>query len=124
MLTQEDLLAFEKTFTYKKTYRRFLCTQLKIVDPKKQAEIAQHTGYSLRQVQRIQAQVQQHGLHILNPKKGIRRNSLLPNKQVEMALLDQHKGKVGIYDLHQALNAQVGRNVGFQSGYRLLNRHG
>ena len=49
MITPEDLLAFEKTFTDKKTYRRFLCIKLQIVDSKKQAEIAQHTGYSLRQ---------------------------------------------------------------------------
>jgi hypothetical protein len=79
MLTPEDVLAFEKTVTDKKTYRRFLCIKLKIIDSKKQAEIS---------------------------------------------LLDQHKGKVGIYDLHQALNAIVGRIVPVQSIYNLFKRHG
>lgn len=124
MITQEDVLAFEKTFTDKKTYRRFLCIKLKIIDGKTQAQIAQHTGFGFRHVQRIQAQVQQHGLHSLYPKKGIVRNSLLPSKQAEIDLLQRHKGKVGIYDLHQALNALVGRPVIFQTVYNLLNRHG
>jgi transposase len=123
MLTPEDILAFEKTFTDKKTYRRFLCIKLKIIDGKTQAEIAQHTGYGFRHVQRIQAQVQQHGLHILHPKRGILRNSLLPNKQAEIDLLQRHKGKVGIYDLHQALNTLVGRSVPVQSVYNLFKRH-
>ena len=123
MITPEDVLAFEKTFTDKKTYRRFLCIKLKIIDGKTQAEIAQHTGFGFRHVQRIQAQVQHYGLHILYPKKGILRNSLLPNKQAEIDLLQRHKGKVGIYDLQQALNELVGRRVGFQSVYRLLNRN-
>ena len=78
MLTPEDVLTFEKTVTDKKTYRRFLCIKLKIIDGKTQAEIS---------------------------------------------LLDQHKGKVGIYDLQQALNALVGRSVIFQTVYNLLNRH-
>jgi hypothetical protein len=78
MITKEDVLAFEKTFTDKKTYRRFLCIKLKIIDGKTQAEID---------------------------------------------LLQRHKGKVGIYDLHQALNALVGRPVIFQTVYNLLNRH-
>ena len=55
MITQEDVLAFEKTFTDKKTYRRFLCIKLKIIDGKTQAQIDQHTGYAVRHVQRIQA---------------------------------------------------------------------
>jgi transposase len=124
MITQEDVLAFEKTFTDKKTYRRFLCIKLKIIEGKNQAQIAQYTGFGFRHVQRIQAQVQQHGLHILHPKKGIVRNSLLPSKKAEIDLLDQHKGKVGIYDLHQALNARLGRQVVFQNVYNLLHRHG
>ena len=64
-------LAFEKTFTDKKTYRRFLCIKLKIIDSKTQAEIAQHTGFGFRHVQRIQAQVQKYGLAILKPKQGV-----------------------------------------------------
>jgi transposase len=125
MITQEDVLAFEKTFTDKKTYRRFLCIKLKIVDGKTQAEIAQHTGFGFRHVQRIQAQVQQHGLSILKPKQGVIRSPrLLPCEQAEIDLLQQHKGKVGIYDLHQALNTLVGRNVSSRNVYRLLNRHG
>ena len=80
MLTQEDVLAFEKTFTDKKTYRRFLCIKLKIINGKTQAEIAQHTGFGFRHVQRIQAQVQQHGLYSLYPKKGRAFNEALPKK--------------------------------------------
>ena len=125
MITPEDVLAFEKTFTDKKTYRRFLCIKLKIVDGKTQAQIAQHTGFGFRHVQRIQAQVQQHGLAILKPKQGVIRSPrLLPCEQVEIDLLQQHKGKVGIYELHQALNTLVGRNVSSRNVYRLLKRHG
>ena len=58
MTTKEDVLAFEKTFTDKKTYRRFLCIKLKIVEGLTQAEIAQHTGFGIRHVQLIQAHVQ------------------------------------------------------------------
>ena len=120
MITLEDVLAFEKTFTDKKTYRRFLCIQLKIVEGKTQAQIAQQTGFGFRHVQCIQAQVQQHGLSILKPKQCIIRSPrLLPSVDTEIRLLQQHRGKVGIYDLHQALNTLVGRNV-----YRLLHRHG
>lgn len=42
----------------------------------------------------------------------------------EHALLEQHKGKVGIRDLHHALNALAGRDVYVQTVYRLLRRHG
>ncbi len=72
MITPEDVLAFEKTVTDKKTYRRFLCIKLKIIDSKQQAEIN---------------------------------------------LLQRHKGKVGIYDLHEVLNALLGRPVIFQTVY-------
>lgn len=125
MITPEDVLAFEKTFTDKKTYRRFLCIKLKIVEGKTQAQIAQQTGIGIRHVQRIQAQVQQHGLAILQPKYGVIRSPrLLPSVETEIRLLLQHRGKVGIYDLHQALNALVGRSVSSRNVYRLLHRHG
>jgi transposase len=125
MTTKEDVLAFEKTFTDKKTYRRFLCIKLKIVEGLTQAEIAQHTGFGIRHVQLIQAHVQKHGLAILKPKRGIVRNPrLLPSTDVESVLLEKHKGKVGIYDLHHDLNALVGRCVSVQAVYKLLKRHG
>jgi transposase len=125
MTTKEDVLAFEKTFTDKKTYRRFLCIKLKIVEGQTQADIAQHTGFGIRHVQRIQAHVQKHGLHILNPQKGIVRNPrLLPSTDAEIVLLEKHKGKVGIYDLHHDLNERVGRCVSVQAVYKLLKRHG
>jgi len=125
MITQEDVLTFEKTFTDKKTYRRFLCIKLKIIDGKTQAQIDQHTGYAVRHVQRVQAQVQQHGLAILKPKQGVIPSlRLLPSEKNEILLLQQHKGKVGIYDLHQALNTIVGRIVPVQSVYNLFKRHG
>ncbi|MFM5962718.1 MAG: transposase [Dolichospermum sp.] len=124
MITQEEILAFEKTFSDKKTYRRFLCIKLKVMDGKTQAEIAQQTGYGLRHVQLIQAQVQVHGLDSLYPKKGVVRRRILPSKQAELDLLQQHKGNVGIYDLHQALNTVAGRSVTVQTVYNLLKRHG
>lgn len=125
MTSKEDVLSFEKTFTDKKTYRRFLCIKLKIVEGKTQADIAQYTGFGLRHVQFIQAQVQKHGLAILKPKRGIVRNPrLLPNTEVEIVLLQKHKGKVGIYDLHHDLNERVGRMVSVQAVYKLLKRHG
>jgi transposase len=124
MLSPEDVLAFEKTFTDKKTYRRFLCIKLKIIDGKTQAQIAQHTGFGFRHVQRIQAQVQQHGLSILKPKQGVIRSPrLLPTEKTEIDLLQSHKGKVGIYELHHEINKLVGRNVSVQAIYKLLKRH-
>jgi transposase len=124
MLTPEEILAFEKTFTDKKTYRRFLCIKLHVIDQKPQADIATQTGYNLRHVQRLHAQVRTHGLESLLPKTGIARRRLLPSLEAEQALLEQHKGKVGIHDLHQALNDLAGREVYPQTVYRLLSRHG
>ena len=84
MLTPEDILTFEKTFTDKKTYRRFLCIKLNIIDGNTQAEIAQHTGFGVRHVQRIQAQVHRQGLAILQPKRGVIRSPrLLPTEEAE-----------------------------------------
>jgi transposase len=125
MLTPEDVLTFEKTFTDKKTYRRFLCIKLNIIEGKTQAEIAQQTGFCVRHVQRIQAQVHDQGLAIIQPKWGVIRSPrLLPTEEAERRLLQKHKGKVGIYELHEDLNAQVGREVSVQAVYKLLKRHG
>jgi transposase len=125
MLTPEDVLAFEKTFADKKTYRRFLCIKLHLIDGQTQAEIAQHTGFCVRHVQRIQAQVHQQGLVVLQPKRGVIRSPrLLPTEQAERLLLQKHKGEVGIYALHQDINTQVGREVSVQAVYKLLKRHG
>jgi transposase len=123
MITPKDVLAFEKTVADKKTYRRFLCIKLKIIDGKTQAEIAQHKGFGFRHVQRIQAQVQQQGLNdcYAKPQQGNHRH--LSSWQ-EQAILQAVKGTASVEPIRQALEQAIGRKTAKPYVYCVLKCHG
>ena len=110
--------------------RRWLIVYNALVDPRPASSIAMHTGVSLATVRLVVSTSNRCGPTALEtPGKGGRRHQSLTVAQEQVFLAPFfERAAVGQIasagQIHQALEAHLGRAVHVRTIYRLLKRHG
>ena len=110
-------------------YRRFQVVYLAAAEARTDAEIARITGYAVRTVREILTRCRRDGVASLVDKpRGGRHceNMTLAEEKAVLSSFFERAQKGGVLivtDIHNALNAQVGKTLSKTTVYDILHRH-